>query len=179
MPTGHPISLETIQYVIKHYENTTNKELCAFLGISRTTIDKIAAKYHLRKTREHYHQMAIRAGKASSEARGGKALNITPEVIKKRRDTYMHTKYIEELRYKWGLERKTKIRLRGEPRAKREQRYHLQDRGYIIDEQNLIAYWTEETDRCKRLETRKPTCKFKNYYKFMPYENFLGHRDGH
>lgn len=169
MPTGVPISKETIQYVIKHYANTPNKELCAYLGIAKSTIDRISGKYHLRKSREHYHDMAVKAGKASSEARGGKALNITPEVIAKRAETYRHTFQMEEIRYKWGLERKTKIRLKREPRAKRDQRRHLQERGYIIDEQKLMAYYTDDTKRAFRLENRRKDSKYKTYYHFAPY----------
>ena len=155
--------------MIKHYADTPNKELSAILGLSRSTIDRVAMEYHLRKSHEHNHKMAVKAGKASSESRGGKALNITPEVIRKRAETYKKTFRMEEIRYKWGLEPKTKIRLKKEPRAKREQRYHLIERGYIIDEQNLMAYWTEETNRSLRLENRKKDCVFKTYYHFAPY----------
>lgn len=176
MPTGKKVTKEQVQFVIKNYSDMTNIELCREIGLSRSTVDRIAGDYHLRKSDSHIHLMGVKAGKASSVARGGKALNITPEVIAKRAETYKKTKELEEIRYKWGLERKTKIRLKREPRAKRDQRRFLIQRGYVIDERNLIAYWTESTLRSKRLETRKKECRFKTYYSFKPYEERLDKR---
>ena len=167
MPTGHRVSEETVQYVIQHYADTQNKDLCSLLGISKSTIDRICGKYHLKKTREHYRQMAIKAGKASSKARGGKALNITPESLKKRGESYKDTVRREYIRVKYGMKQRTKIRLRKEPRASADQRIFLQKRGYIIDNIRKIAYWTDDTNRSWRMERRGPNGRFKNYFTFI------------
>ena len=170
--TGVPISKETIRYIIVNYANMSQKELCAACNVSKSTVDRVAGKYHLRKSKEHNHEMGVKAGKASSIARGGKALNITPEVIRKRAESYVKTLRTEEMRYRWGLERKTKIRIKTEPRRKREQRYNLIKRGYIIDETRLIAYWTKDTKRSVRLENiPRGTWKgaFTSYYSFAEW----------
>ena len=169
MPTGIYLNKEQIDYIRANFANKKNKDIAAELGLSKTVVHNVARKYHLSKSRGFIHNLAVNAGKNSSAKRDNKFLNITQESIDKRAASFRKLYQLEEIRYKWGLERKTKIHLRGEPRAKRDQRRHLVNRGYIIDEQNLIAYWTDDTKRSKRLETRKKESRYKNYYQFRPY----------
>ena len=169
MPSGIYLNQEQIDYIRANFANKKNADLAKEMGISKTAIHNTARKYHLRKDRAFRHSLAVNSGRASSAARDKQFLNITQESIDKRAATFRKLREMEEIRFKWGLERKTKIKLIGEPRAKRDQRRHLIKRGYIIDERNLIAYWTEDTVRSMRLETRKKECVFKNYYSFKPY----------
>lgn len=173
------ITPEKEAYFLEHFKDTTNPELAKILGVTRSTICRWQRKHRLYKSKEHIHNMGVRAGKASVQATGGH-FNIcnTPEIVAKRSETYRKTLRAEKARYKWGLEQLTKIRLPREPRAKKDQRHNLQRRGYIVDEPNLIAYWTEGTDRSWKLEHRKPTCQFKCYYKFKPYGRLDKTSDG-
>ena len=168
---GKSISEEIVDYIRTHYADTTNKELVERLGISKTSLDRVQKRYGLKKSRSHLHAMGVKAGKASNIARGGdSSACYTPEARAKRVESYKKAFHLEEIRYKWGLTPLTKIKIRKEPRPKRDQRNYLISKGYIIDEKNLIAYWTAETHRSKRLEQRKPGGHFKSYYSFRDYE---------
>lgn len=162
---------EKLAYILANFSDKTNRELAAETGLGKTTICRVQRDYRLRKSDEHIHNMGVRAGKASSKATGGKVINCdAPETIAKRAATYRKTWKAEYARYKWGIPQLTKIRFTREPRAKKDQRHNLIRRGYIIDERNLIAYYTSSTNRSFKLENRKPECQFKSYYHFRPYD---------
>ena len=71
----------------------------------------------------------------------------------------------EKARALFGVPRKTGLRVVREPRAKTCQRWYLKRRGYILDERELIAYWTDETRRAVILESRP-----RKWYRFRPLE---------
>ena len=71
----------------------------------------------------------------------------------------------EKARALFGVPRRTGLRVVREPRGKTCQRWYLRKRGYIIDEANLIAYWTDETRRATILEKRP-----RRWYWFRPME---------
>lgn len=167
MSTGHPLTEEQVSYIRKHYKDTTNYVLAKELGIARSTVCRIATKYHLRKTQEHYSAMGRKAGTASSESRGGACFGVyTPEIISKRVETFKRTFHEDRVRWHWGLPPKTKLKVKKQPKAKCGQRTYLKSLGYILDEKNNIAYYTENTHRAKRME--EYTTK-RRYYKFKPY----------
>ena len=173
MPTGIRLTDEQLNYVLDNFADMTNTELAKTIGVSRSCICNIQQRHQLKKSQEHYHLMGVKAGKASDKARGGKWPGMCQEVIDKRAATYNATRKSEEIRYKWGLPQKTKIKLRKEPRQKHDQRIRLEKFGYIIDEINLIAYYTPETRRAKRLEAiprGKKVGSIKPFYEFRPYE---------
>lgn len=173
MPTGRRLTSKQLNYVLDNFADMTNPELAEAIGVSRSCICNIQQRYNLKKSKEHYHLMGVRAGKASDKARGGKWPGMCQEVIDKRAATYNATRKSEEIRYKWGLPQKTKIRLRKEPRQKHDQRIRLEKFGYIIDEANLIAYYTEQTRRATRLEKIPRGQKIgsmKSFYDFKPIE---------
>lgn len=167
MGTGHPLTEEQVLYIRRHYRDTTNKALAALVGCSRSTVCSIQRKYGLSKSEDHTHLMAVSSGHASAEARGGIALTeYTPEMIARRTETYKKTFREERARIAFGLPRKTRIKASRQPRAKCDHRAYLKRLGYVIDDNNLIAYWTEDTHRATVLEARP-----RQFYKFMPYEH--------
>ena len=172
MPTGHRLTSEQIQYICSNYANKTNYELCDETGLSRSTICRVQSRHGLRKSNQHIHDMGVKAGTASNIARGGIIANAnTPEVIARRAETYKKTYRTEEMRYLWGLEPRTRIRIKKVCRRAHDQRLNLIKRGYIIDDVSKIAYWTEETHRSTRLESiprgQMKGC-FKSFYDFKP-----------
>lgn len=168
MSTGHPLTEEQVAFIREHYKNTTNEDIAKQLGISRSTVCRIATKYHLRKTKEHYSAMGRKAGLASSESRGGTCFGVyTPEIISKRVESFKRTFHEDQVRWHWGLPTKTRLRVKKQPKAKCGQRTYLKSLGYILDEKNNIAYYTENTHRAKRMEAY--TTK-RNYYKFLSYD---------
>ena len=171
MSTGHPLTGEQIAYIREHYPHTTNHVLANEMSLARSTICRIAMKFHLKKTPEHYSEMGRKAGRASSESRGGACFGVyTPEIITKRAETFKRTFHEDQIRWKWGLPTKTKLRVRKQPKAKCNQRAYLKKQGYILDNENNIAYYTESTHRATRMEAYTDRTKKKCYFKFKPYE---------
>lgn len=169
MSTGHPLTEEQILFIRKNFANMRNQDLADALGVSRSCICHTQSVYGLRKSKEHNTKMAKKAGHASSVSRGGVALGITPEVIAKRVETYKHTLKVDRARRNWGLPQLTKAKVLRQPAQKRAQRCYLKSLGYILDEKNLIAYYTPETTRATVME-RGNRKGVKYYYKFKPYE---------
>lgn len=166
---------EQIDAVVRLFPNHSKRELKELTGVGLTSIDRIQAKYKLRKTPEHLHNMGVRAGKASNVARGGdNSACYTPEAIAKRVATLKETRRIEETRRKWGLEQLTRIRLQHGTKDKHDQAWYLRRLGYVLDEKNLTAYYTPDTHRASRLESlgRGGKTKYMRcYYDFKPLNN--------
>lgn len=167
MSIGHPLTDEQIIYVRKHFKDTKNQDIADALGISKSAVSRVQKKYGLSKSKEHSHLMSVKAGKASFDARGGRPLNLTPEVIAKRVETYRNTLRLERARRTFGLPQRTKIKVVRQPKQKCSQRAYLKKRGYILDEPNCVAYYTVDTKRATRMEAYT---KKRSYYKFMSYE---------
>ena len=169
MSTGTPLTQEQINQIRKLFPDHTKPEIKAITGFDLSTIDRIQAKYHLRKSPEHIHKMAVKAGSASAVARGNdNSACYTPEAIAKRVESYKKTFREDQVRRRWGVHQLTKIKVLQQPRAKCSQRSYLKKLGYILDEQNCIAYWTDETTRAVKME-RDWSKRIHQYYKFMPY----------
>lgn len=168
------ITEEQIEFVRKNFSDMTKGELAAAAGVSWTTVDRIQARYHLRKSSEHLHNMGVRAGKASSVSRGGKFIgNQTPEAIAKRSATYKETYRTEDMRVRWGLKQLTKIKLKHGCKRQQDQRWYLRQLGYIISDSERVAYYTDATRRATRLEKLSRGEKrgfMRCYYEFRQYQ---------
>lgn len=151
----------------ERYADCSNAELAAELGCRVKLVLDHARRLGLRKSQDYRHKLysniAIRYDNA-------KHLN-SASANEKRKRTRKRMVASERTRLSWGLEQKTRIHIRMEPREKLMQRNRLQRLGYIVDEANLVAYWTEETKRAVRLERLKRGVKHGNmltYYDFAP-----------
>ena len=169
MSTGVPLTEEQISFIRRNFATMRNQDIADGLGISRSGVTNVQKRYHLRKSPQFATILAVRAGKASSIARGGKALNITPEVIEKRVETYRRTLREERARVTFGLPQKTKAKVKRQPRRKCSQRAYLKKLGYVLDEPNCVAYYTDNTTRAVRMERNWDGKR--NYYKFKPYQD--------
>lgn len=166
---GKPLTKEQVAEVRRLFPDHTKQEIREMTGFGLSTIDRIQARFHLRKSQEHLHNMGVRAGKASSIARGGdNSACYTPEAIAKRVASYKRTFREEQVRRSWGIRQLTKIKVLRQPKQKVSQRSYLKSLGYILDEQNCIAYYTEETTRAVKME-RNWSKRIHQYYKFKPY----------
>lgn len=167
MPIGKPLTEEQITFIRRNFATMRNQDIADALGISRSGVTNVQKIYHLRKSPEFASYLAVKAGKASNLARGGRALNITPEVIEKRVATYRRTLREERARVTFGLPQKTKAKVKRQPRRKCSQRAYLKKLGYVLDEPNCVAYYTQDTTRAVRMERNWDGKR--NYYKFRPY----------
>lgn len=157
---------EVVAYVVEHFKDTTNTTLAMEAGCSPSAVNKIQRRYRLTKTKEHLHETYSRCGKRGIEIHG--IPPITEDGIRRRTETFMRMYREEKARSVWGLPPKTRIKVRREPRLKASQRNYLKNRGYIIDQENNIAYYTAETKRAVRMEAYT---KKRSYYKFKPYHD--------
>lgn len=157
---------ETVAYVIAHFKDTDNVTLAKEAGCSPSAVNRIQHRYHLKKTKEHLHEEHSKCGKRA------RAMYGTPPIdedgIRRRAETFKRIYQEEKARCTFGLPKRTKIKVRREPRLKKTQRTYLRSRGYIIDRENNIAYYTPDTKRAVRMEAY--TTK-KSYYKFLSYED--------
>ena len=163
-----PMTPEQIAFIRRNFANMRNCDLAEQAGLSESSVCRVQQMYRLRKSAEHNTRMGRKAGLASLEARGGAQIcEFTPEIIAKRIASYKQTLREERARVLFGLNQKTRMKVKKEPRPKRRQRCYLKAHGYIIDKENNIAYWTEQTERAPIMEKGN---RNRQYYKFRPYE---------
>lgn len=167
---GRPLTEEKVAEIRRLFPNHTKQELRELTGVCLSSIDRIQARYHLRKSPAHIHAVGVKAGKASARARNYEPIHFTPEMLARRAESYRKTFREEQVRRKWGVHQLTKIRVLRQPKQKCSQRSYLKKLGYIIDEANCIAYYTPETTRAVKME-RDWSKKIHQYYKFKPYDN--------
>ena len=180
-------------YLVRHYPNTKNDVLMEKLGLKFSTFHRIVRKLGLTKTKRFMKKCqreTSEAAKAShirngtyppkgyripraEEFRFKKGETCRDRIgghreawrIRKAVATRAKTFREEKARAHFGLPQRTKLRVKKTPMKKIQDRWYLKGRGYIIDEVNLIAYWTPETRRATRLE-KMP----RRYYKFQEYK---------
>ena len=159
-----------IDYLREHFHDTADAVLAETLGVSIHTVKSYRRKLHLRKDAEYIRIVnRDRAIRCNNHER----LN-TPEAIAKRTATRAEVYKKEMMRIRWGLEQKTNRHFRLEPKQKQWQRKYLKSRGYIVDDENFIAYYTDSTIRSTRIESvprGKRIGSIKAWYDFKPYEN--------
>ena len=83
------------------------------------------------------------------------------ERVRKAAATRRITRLDEKYRVDHGLPQKTKLKFRTVPPGTYTERYYLKNRGYILDDAALVAYWTPETRRCPRLEANPKNYTFR------------------
>ena len=184
---------EQERWLKAHFRHTRNEDIGERLGISQSSLHRFARELGLTKTRQFMRKQQRNAADRAREShlRNGTyppkgyiiprseefrfKAGVTPvERLGKRKErkriersaeSRRRTLREERARTLFGVPRKTGLRVVREPRGKTCQRWYLRKRGYIIDEANLIAYWTEDTRRATILEKRP-----RRWYWFRPME---------
>lgn len=179
-------------WLVKHFRNTKNDVLMERLGLKFSTFHRLVRQLGLKKTKQFMKKTqheCSEAAKASHMKNGtyppkGYRIPRSEEFQYKqggkpwercgrrkwnaahKRGTAKRKKTFEEerVRKKWGFEQKTKLRVTRQPHQKILDRCYLKKLGYILDEVNVIAYWTPETRRATRLEAAP-----RRFYKFAEY----------
>lgn len=167
------------RYLVAHYKHTTNRDLCAKLGIKPGVLRARARELGLYKSRQflrNKQREASKAGTASCAVNGfpppgyhilGRERNSFRkgesnlkrfgrriEAERRRRSAEGIRAMIrrERARIAFGLEQTTRRRVIRQPEKKAYLKWYLRRRGYTIDEEQGIAYWDETTRRSPRLE---------------------------
>ena len=167
-PKSKHLTSELLSYIAEQYPDRDNQDIADELGLSVFTIKARATKHGWKKSAAY---LSAQRRDTALRCNNAERLN-TPDAIIKRVATHSNIYKSEVIRKKWGLEQKTKIHIRLEPREKLLQRNRLQRLGYIVDETNLTAYFTTGTHRAPRLEAiPRGTTKgnIHSYYDFRPY----------
>lgn len=167
-------------WLTKHFKHTKNDECAIRLGISPRSVVRIARSLGLNKTPQFIAKCQANAAEAAKRSH---LLNGTyppkgfiiprseefrfKEGEKKRWDAKKEALRVqksaesrretlrkERIRVKWGLEQKTFLRVLKQSKRHIYLRWYLKRRGYIIDEEAGIAYYTDETRRGKMIEKR-------------------------
>lgn len=182
-------SEEQVKWLKENYADTPNAEVRNYLKCGETTLRTLVKKYGLAKSeafvkwREERSRKALRKYYQTHKPTDNSAY-IRPYCFKKGNDPKaLGQKFwdgIEKARVKrnqtiredkaritFGLPQKTKMKLIQQPRAKVHQRYYLKKCGYILDEEKRIAYYSPDTRRAFKIETRQNK---RNYYTFKEYE---------
>lgn len=182
---------EQEKWLIAHFKHTKNEEIGERLGISQSSVHRFARELGLTKTKQFMRKVqknTSERAKASHLRNGtyppkGYRIPRSEEFqfkkgvsniqrlgkagerkrVEKSAASRRKTFKVERARKLFGLPQQTKLRVMREPRGKTCHRWYLKKRGYIIDDRELIAYWTEDTRRATILEKRP-----RQWYKFKP-----------
>ena len=183
-------------YLVKHYRNTKNDILMEKLGLKFSTFHRIVRQLGLTKTKRFMKkcQKETAAAAKASHLRNGtfppkgyriprseefwfKPGETSEKRIGKRRERKRIEKCAaarkqtfreEKARAYFGLPQRTKMRVVRQPRQKICDRCYLKRCGYILDEKNLIAYWTSDTRRATRLEAQP-----RRFYVFKQHPDYI------
>ena len=171
-----------LDYLVRHFRDHENEFLAFHLGISETSLSRLARHFGLKKSAAYLKARAVEGGHTSiyyhkkrddgfvpakgqcppgSEKgwfkKGEKCIDRLgakreAERVRKAAATRKATRLDEYLRIQRGLPQRTKMKIRTVPLGTYGQRHYLKARGYILDNEALVAYWNEDTRRSPRLE---------------------------
>lgn len=162
-----PTQLKEIEAL---YPNMSNEDIAAIYGLSPWTIKSRGEQNGWHKSKEYMSKLnrdrAIRCNIADR-------IN-TPESYAKRNITRKKLYEREKLRISLGFPQLTRRHFTSEPKAKLLQRNRLQRLGYIVDNENLIAYYTPQTKRATRLERIPRGVKKGTIKPFYEFREWIG-----
>lgn len=174
---------EEITYLKEHYATTKNKYILARLGVGKTSLRRIVNELGLEKI-PNYREVF---GKAKTKYSDGRAKNRPTNEAKEnsrkklyelwRNDEFRARHAVaqsmsqkarvkmERRRILFGLEQQTAWKVIAAPRAKCDCRYRLRKKGYIVDYDANVAYYTDTTIRVSETEetAKRLGIKIKEY----------------
>lgn len=173
---GKEISDSELAWLIRHYKHTRNDDIMVRLGISHSSLHRIAREKGLSKSKQFMKKTQDEAQKAAAESHRKNGTyppkgfiipnsprfpkgqsnrdRLTPkkyaECQEKRRRSWRKTYDSDKRRtLAWGFEQRTKFRFVRQSKRKISCRYNLRKRGYIEcpEGHNLYFYLNEEMRR--------------------------------
>lgn len=173
------ITLQQEAWMRRHFKHTKNEEISDRFGWSQSTMHRVARQLGLTKSADFMRscQRATADAAKASHLRNGtyppkgyviprseefrfkpghkESKTTKRKRIAKATATRRQTIKEEKARVTWGFHQLTKLRLIRQPKLAVTQRYYLRKRGYIVPRGSMVAYYTDETKRCPKLEGRK------------------------
>lgn len=173
------LSPEAEKWLIRHFKHTKNDEIMRRLGVSGSTLHRLARSLGLTKTRQFMKKTQAECAAAAKEShlrngtyppKGYRIPNthhfepgVTPEMrlgkkrnaerIAKAAASRRETIRNERARIVWGLDQKTRLKLLHN-RDRALYRHALKKRGYLVERGGREAIVVEATVRSKVVEQR-------------------------
>jgi hypothetical protein len=163
---------EEITYLKENYATTKNKYILTRLGVGMTSLRRIVNELGLEKI-PNYREVF---GKVKTKYSDGRARNRPTDKAKENsrkklyelwRDDEFRAQHavaqsmslkarvkMERRRILFGLEQQTAWKVIAAPRAKCDCRYRLRKKGYIVDYDANVAYYTDTTIRVPETEEK-------------------------
>lgn len=142
--------MERAEHIRTHFDEESFTEIGKKLGITRTTVSRIASRIGLKRTKSDGYKVSSR---------------VRQQMVRR-----------ERRRVVFGLDPITKIKVISN-RAKVRLRYRLKAKGYLPGDHRNLMYYTENTCRRQHLEDRgmKLGIRFQAFpqEKIIPVQNFL------
>jgi hypothetical protein len=185
------LEAKQLDYLVRNFKDHENEFLAFHLGISETTLHRLARRFGLKKSPAFLKARSVEGGHTSiyyhrkrddgfippkgtcppgSEKgwfkKGEKPIDrLGPKKeaarIEKAAASRRATRLDEKIRLQRGLPQRTKLKFRTAPPGTYAERHYLKSRGYILDNDALVAYWNEETRRSPRLEANPKIYTFR------------------
>lgn len=163
---------EEINYLKENYATTKNRHILIRLGIGKTSLRRIVKELDLKKIPDYRKVF----GKVKTKYSDGRAKNKPTDFAKENsrkklyelwRDDEFRARHavaqsmsqkarvkMERRRILFGLEQQTAWKVIAAPREKCDCRYRLRKKGYIVEYDANVAYYTDTTCRVPEMEEK-------------------------
>lgn len=185
---------EQEQWLKKHFKHTKNEDIVRRFGISLRSVNRIAKKMGLEKSKQFMKKYQLHAAAKANESnrrngtyppkgyqipnkekgyfkKGEKPIDRLgkkkeAERVAKSAASRKETFGLEKARALYGLPRKTKLQVVKRPKKQIQLRYYLKKCGYIVERGGFTFYYNDETKRSAEIEKRPLTG-----FKFLPLQS--------
>lgn len=172
-------------WLTKHFKHTKNEEIASRLGISLRSVNRLAKRRGLAKSKQFIKKCQEEAAARANESnringtyppkgykiprseefrfkKGEKSIDRIgaareAQRIAKSTASWKETFRLEKARALYGLPRQTKLQVIKRPRRLVHTRYYLRKRGYIIERGSMTVYYNKNTNRSLNLESQPRT----------------------
>lgn len=164
------------RWLIEHFKHTKNDVIMVRLGLSHSTLHRIARELGLKKSRQFMKKCQAAAaqkgyevcvstgiyaalkGKQPPNSKSNcfkKGVNnrdrLSPrryrEMCEKRKQSWLRTRAKDKARFTFGFEQRTKFRFVKQSRQKISYRSNMKKKGYIVDMEHNVFFYTNEEMR--------------------------------
>lgn len=169
------------RWLIAHFKHTKNDEIIARLGLSHSTLHRLARELGLKKTPQFMKKMQRAAASKAKEVciatgryaamkgtqpprseefrfKKGKSVRsrLSPkrlaEMDRKRAEAWKQTRAKDRARFTFGFDQKTKFRFVKQSKSKVCYRSNMKKKGYIVNLEHNVFFYPNEEMRHPRAE---------------------------
>lgn len=175
-----------------HYMHTRNADIIARLGLTESSLHRLARALGLKKSAQFMHKAQARAAELAKQSHvangtyppkgyriprseefcfkpGHKESERTKKArIEKSAESRRRTVKLERARILFGMEQQTRMKLIAGPRALCSLRGYLRKHGYEVPRGGHVAYYDENTRRCPKIEARRRGEPHYFYIEYLP-----------